>query len=109
MPIVEAPVFVDGALQPTQAKDDQMIQALLAKTPDPMLGKGIGVGRCVRSVNGINTRASQDRIKIIGITSVVVTEEEPCPNALLLTGPENVAGLLVQPWAIGREGCPRHQ
>jgi len=60
-------------------------------------------------VNGINTRASQHRIKIIGIASVVVTEEEPCVNTLLLTGPEYVTGLLFQPWAVGREGCPRYQ
>ncbi len=109
MPIVEAPVFVDYTLQPTQAKDDQVIQALLTKTPEPTLSKGIGVGRCIRSVNGINTRASQHRIKIIGIASVVVTEEESSVNALLLTGPEYVTGLLFQPLAIGREGCPCDQ
>jgi hypothetical protein len=109
VPIVESPVFVDDALQPAQAQDDRVIQALLMETPDPTLGKSIGVGRCVRRVNGINTRASQHRIETIRIASVVVTEKEPCVNALLLTGPENGAGLLFQPWAIGRERCPRHK
>ena len=109
MPIVEAPVFVDYALQPTQANDDQVIQALLTKTPDPTLSERIGVGRCIRRVNGINTQPSQHRIEIIRIASVVVMEEEPSVNALLLTGPKYVTGLLFRPGPVGREGCTRDQ
>ena len=53
--IEEVFVFIKHALESVQAQNDQMVQALLAKTSNPTLGKGIGVGSLIRSFDELNS------------------------------------------------------
>ena len=48
-------VFIEHILQSVQAQDDQMVQAILAKTSNPAFGKGIGVGSLIRSFDELNS------------------------------------------------------
>jgi hypothetical protein len=52
--IEEVLAFIEHILRSVQAQDDQMVEALLAKTSNPALGKGIGVGTLIRSFDELN-------------------------------------------------------
>ncbi len=55
--IEEVFVFIEHILQPIQAQDDQMVEALLAKTSNPTFGKSIGVGSLIRSFDRLDQKA----------------------------------------------------
>ena len=61
--IEEVLVFIEHILQSVQAQDDQMVEALLAKTSNPAFGKRIGVGSLIRSFDRLESCASQQAIK----------------------------------------------
>jgi hypothetical protein len=53
--IEEVLIFIEYILQSVQAHDDQMVEALLAKTSNPAFGKGIGVESLIRSFYEFNS------------------------------------------------------
>jgi len=102
--VEEVLVFIEYILQSVQAQDDQMVEALLAKTWNPAFGKRIGVGSLIRSFDMLESCAFQQAIQTFTIASIVVMKEKASLDSSVLAFPENMPGLLFQPSTIRLPG-----
>jgi hypothetical protein len=78
-----------------------MVQAFLAETSNPTFSKRPGVWSLIRCFDWCDVYVFQQFVKALRITSVVIVQEEPGLNSVLLAFPENMTSLLFEPFAIG--------
>ena len=91
-------------IQLSEAKTEELVQALAFKAADPGFDVTIGDGGLVGSQNDTAILATKILVECIRELRVSIVNQKPHVDSLILSPHAQVSGLLLHPFAIGVAG-----
>jgi hypothetical protein len=90
-------VLLQDALQVSPTEDEQPVQALAPRRPDPPLGVGVGARCPVRCADHAGAPGAEHVVERAGELGIAIADEHRRREARLVQIPGEVAGLLGHP------------
>ena len=102
--VVVRGVGLNDVIQLSEAKTEELIQALAFKASDPRFDEAICDGCLVGSPNRATIRAAKILVEALGELAVTVMDQEPHIDRFLLSPHAYIPGLLLHPFSRGVAG-----
>ena len=108
MVVIEG-IGLNDVIQLSEAKTEEMVQALAPKAADPGFYEAIGDRCLVRSSDGTAIRAAKMLIESLGELGVTVVNQKSHIDPFLLGPHVHISGLLLHPFTRGVAGTWREK